>query len=472
MKNFTLNKKAVFLSAILLAMLWQFGAAYINAPLILPSPKNVFLEIINLLSQKEFLLAMLSTARRCLLAFLISATLGAIIGSLCVFFPLFASFIEFPMALIRSIPIVALILLSLFWINSDEIPMLAAVLMSLPVMKTCIQEGFSSCNKDLLVMAQVYRLSPSQKFLFIRIPEAFPSLSSGIKSCAGMIWKVTAAGEVLSLPKRALGTYLQNAQSVLETQRVFAVTAVIVTLSFLCSIFINFLTSIAGKTGITFTKCYFKGLSLFSKNKVKPTIIPQKINIKELNLGYDSIIFKNFSLNVDKSEILAILAPSGCGKTTLLNYIAKQSSESRIAYIFQEPRIIKSLTVMQNIMLPLLNIMNIKEAQSIAKNYIEKTGLKGKENSFFNILSGGERQRVSIARAFAYPSGTLLMDEPFQSMDEKTKTKVITLFIKFEKEQKRTVIMTTHIKKEAEQLADKIMQLSGRPIKANLITKN
>ncbi len=470
MKNSTLSKKTILLSAILLLVIWHFTAAYLNAPLILPLPSRVLQKAVSLLGQKSFLFAMLNTTKRCLTAFSISVLAGLILGFLCAFFPVCEAFFEVPLAIIRSVPVVSIILLALFWLKSNNIPVFAAVLMSLPIMKTCTQTGFKSCSKTLLQMASVYKLTKIQKFLFIRIPYSSTSIITGIKNCSGMTWKVVAAGEVLSLPLSALGTYLQNAQAILETEQVFATTAVIVVMSFLCSMLINSLSNLALKAGLLFNRFYFS-TKLFFCNKNCMTneqlhngMTPQEIHIKNLNLGYESLIYKDFSLDIAKSEILALFAPSGCGKTTLLNYIADNNKNGNTAYIFQEPRLIPSLTVLQNIMLPLSNLMSQSMSLEHARQYLEKTGLKQKQNAFPNELSGGEKQRASLARAFAYPSGLLLMDEPFQSQDYKTKTKLMQMFETLQKEQNRTAILVTHTPSEAEKLAHRTIKLQGRPV--------
>lgn len=472
MKASTLNKAITIISVIILIILWYFLAKYINAPLILPFPSGVFATVINFFCQKKFLIAVIFTARRCLIAFLISFIAGLLIGTISASSLKFRTFFEIPLSLIRSTPVISIILLALFWLKSDQVPIFAAILMSLPIMITCVQTGFSLNDKKLLHMAKTYNLSKSQILFFIRIPSAYPSITAGTKSCAGMIWKVVAAGEVISLPRNAIGTYLQNAQIILETEQVFAITAIIVTLSFICTISINMLIAISGKLGMVFTKWYFKQNIYQIKNKKEPYFYqePQEIHIKGINLGYDKLIFKGFSLDIEKSEILGILAPSGCGKTTLLNYIADTNTST--SYIFQEPRLIANLTVLQNIMIPLINLMPQNKALEYAKIYIEKAGLKAKENSYPSELSGGEKQRVSLARAFAYPSGIILMDEPFQSQDFISKNNLINIFKTLQNDQKRTTVLVTHQPSEALNLADRIIFLYGQPVKIIFNIKN
>lgn len=210
-----------------------------------------------------------------------------------------------------------------------------------------------------------------------------------------------------------------------------------------------------------------------------------EFSLREISISRNKkMIYNRFSLSVEKSKVLALIAPSGRGKTTLLDFIAglfsrqdesvsfsgdvvfseMNSGRPFISYIFQEDRLIPSLSVLQNVMLPLENLLEKSEAHRRAFTYLEKTGLKSKINAMPSALSGGEKQRASLARAFAFPSEILLMDEPFQSQDIKTKSNLIELFLAMQQEEKRTVVFVTHEIREAVKIADRILVLDGSPV--------
>lgn len=197
------------------------------------------------------------------------------------------------------------------------------------------------------------------------------------------------------------------------------------------------------------------------------------------------LIYSHFSLDIEKSKVIALIAPSGRGKTTLLDFIAGLFSKNDdttdfsgnvqfaqncgdrplISYVFQEDRLVPQLSILQNVMLPLENLMEKVEAKKRALVYLEKTGLEQKINSFPKNLSGGEKQRASLARAFAYPSSILLLDEPFQSQDIRTKSNLIELFLAMQSDEKRTVLFVTHEIREAVKIASRILVLDGNPVK-------
>ena len=200
-------------------------------------------------------------------------------------------------------------------------------------------------------------------------------------------------------------------------------------------------------------------------------------------------LFKDFSFDFESETITVLIAPSGAGKTSLLDLIAgllqtddtsisfcvrgkPRTARALISYVFQEDRLIKSSTVFQNVLLPLVSLFSAAEAKKRARTYLEKCGLKDKLNAFPSELSGGEKQRVSLARAFAYPSRILLMDEAFQSLDLHIKFRLMALFVKLCREEKRTVLLVTHDIREALCLARRIVVLRGSPLSIVLDEKN
>lgn len=193
------------------------------------------------------------------------------------------------------------------------------------------------------------------------------------------------------------------------------------------------------------------------------------INLKNITKKYeDEVIFENFNLSIPQNKITCILGESGVGKTTLLNMIARIteyqgeiSLVDKIAYIFQEPRLIPSLTVEENLkfIAPLAKVEEIDALLSILE-------IKEKKKNYPRQLSGGEQQRVSIARAFLYDAPLILMDEPFSSLDLSLKYRLIRHFAILWKQTKKTVLFVTHTIDEALWLANEIVILSkGRIVK-------
>lgn len=200
------------------------------------------------------------------------------------------------------------------------------------------------------------------------------------------------------------------------------------------------------------------------------------IKIDNLSKSFEGLtLFNNFSIEFAAGTITCILGPSGCGKTTLLNIIGGLTEPTSgnisgingqaISYIFQEPRLLAWKTVRQNIEFVLNNAYEEAERKSVAQKFIELVELNGFENYYPAQLSGGMRQRVSIARAFAYPSTLILMDEPLKGLDIKLKLNLIRAFARIWQSDKRTVLFVTHDVDEAILLGNDIVVFSQAPIK-------
>ena len=195
------------------------------------------------------------------------------------------------------------------------------------------------------------------------------------------------------------------------------------------------------------------------------------INI-EKNFG-NKKIYDKFSLTFEEGKINCILGKSGCGKSTLLNIISNlEESNSgeiigvpeKIAYVFQEDRLIEWNSIYTNMELPLLKFYTKDEREEKIKNILREVELEDYINSYPKELSGGMRQRANIARALLYDGKLLLMDEPFKSLDKSSKENIIKIFKKNHLENNNTVIMVTHDINEALSLGDNIFILGGSPV--------
>lgn len=195
-----------------------------------------------------------------------------------------------------------------------------------------------------------------------------------------------------------------------------------------------------------------------------------EVQIRHLHKAYGNhVVFDNLNINIEKGKITAILGPSGCGKTTLLNIIGGIEKEytgeviigeRSLSYIFQEDRLIQSLSVLENVAFVLKSTMNKDEANKVASEYLNIVKLLDYKDLYPSQLSGGMKRRTAIARALAYKSKILLMDEPFKGLDINLKDDIIEKFLKIQNEEKRTVIFVTHDLNEARMLSDEVFTLN------------
>lgn len=177
------------------------------------------------------------------------------------------------------------------------------------------------------------------------------------------------------------------------------------------------------------------------------------------------LILGPVSLTVGAGQRVALLGPSGVGKTTLLRIIAgldrdfagTRAVPERLAMVFQEPTLLPWRTALANLTLP----TGATRAEAAA--LMAQVGLAGREAAYPRQLSLGQQRRLSLARAFAARPGILLMDEPFASLDEATRDRMLDLTAQLLDSSGAGLILVTHDPAEAARLGARPLTLSGSP---------
>lgn len=190
--------------------------------------------------------------------------------------------------------------------------------------------------------------------------------------------------------------------------------------------------------------------------------------ISNINCSYgDKIIYKDFNINFDDNKINCIIGKSGCGKTTLLNYISEEllKEDRRISYVFQNDSLIPWKNIYNNLKIVVKKYLRGKELDSELDTILGLVGLNEFKYYYPYQLSGGMKQRVNLARALIGEPEIILMDEPFKSLDIKCKKDIINIVKELNLEKKITIILVTHDKEEILNLADTVFLLGERPVK-------
>lgn len=188
--------------------------------------------------------------------------------------------------------------------------------------------------------------------------------------------------------------------------------------------------------------------------------------------GREHNVLHNLELTVPAHEITVLLGHSGCGKTTLLRLICGLDREytgsisvpkgAKMAFVFQEARLMPWLTVRQNIAFGLKkNEVNSEEINRL----ISMTGLEGFSDALPRQLSGGMSQRTALARALALHPQYLLMDEPFAALDHFTREKMQQALLEIHQNSRCGVLFVTHSIDEALAIGDRIVILEDKQVK-------
>ena len=180
-------------------------------------------------------------------------------------------------------------------------------------------------------------------------------------------------------------------------------------------------------------------------------------------------LFDDFNIKIKEGELVALVGPSGSGKSSLLHILALLDEPSKgkisinkqetknlsdtqkdklrretVSIIFQDNNLLTDFTAKENIMMPLIiKGENEKIILEKANKIIKNVKISDRSNHFPNELSGGEQQRVAIARALIAETNLILADEPTGNLDFKTSKEIFSLFLKLKK-LKKTIIFATH----------------------------
>ncbi|KDE47781.1 ABC transporter ATP-binding protein [Geobacillus sp. CAMR5420] len=181
-------------------------------------------------------------------------------------------------------------------------------------------------------------------------------------------------------------------------------------------------------------------------------------------------VLKGIDLRVEKGEFLAIMGPSGSGKTTLLNVLSsidrvsegaifiegnnvvamkdRELAEFRkrhVGFIFQEYHLLDTLTVKENVLLPLSITKTPKrEAEKKFAELAAELGITDIQNHYPSEISGGQKQRAAAARAFIHEPSIIFADEPTGALDSKSASDLLHKLQQLNKKRKTTIIMVTH----------------------------
>lgn len=206
--------------------------------------------------------------------------------------------------------------------------------------------------------------------------------------------------------------------------------------------------------------------------------------------GTEHVVFRNLGLQAGDGEIVVVLGPSGSGKTTLLNLISgidlptagqvvidgavlTDMSErertlfrrDRIGFVFQFFNLIPTLTVEENLLLPLeLSGRDTAADHERARSLLAEVGLAGRADVYPDRLSGGEQQRVAVARALSHAPAVVLADEPTGNLDRRTGQTVLDLLESLARDAGKTVLVVTH-SEQAVPLADRVLELRDGAIR-------
>ncbi len=457
-------------------LLWQLLAMKLDQKLLLATPVDVAKTLGVLVKSQEFYSAIAYSMGRILFGLLIGAAVGIACALLAgrwhfmevLFWPYFSA--------MKATPVASIVILCLVWLSGRRLSVFIVFLVVTPVIYTNILAGIKNLDLKMKDMARVFGINGLHRLLYVYLPELKTYIVAAFTLSTGMAFKAGIAAEVIGTPGGSVGKMLYNAKVYLETPELFAWTLVIIVLSV-----------VVEQVILGLVKWMFAGLQRHvvggkickenscngHRNEIKGDgvdAIGAAIDLSNVcfsyNKGVDEELINDLSLHIPAGDRVCIMAPSGTGKTTLLNLLTgglkpdsgivsfevDTGDGVNISMVFQEDRLCSEYTAAYNIE---LGLRRGCRKTDLIQSHLEQLGMG--ESIFADVkeLSGGMKRRVAIVRAVMSPSRVLILDEPFASLDEELKDRTAEYII--ENLNGRTLVVVSHDEKDAERLNARIL---------------
>lgn len=416
---------------------WQLLAMAVDNFLLVVTPLQTLRALLTLAGQGEFWQSAFGSLWRIALGFLLGAVLALLLAAVSYRYRIAEEVLQPFMVFCKAVPVAVFAVLLLIWWGSSMLAVAICFLVVFPNIYLNTLEGLKSADRELLEMAEVFRLPFHTRFFYIYRPALKPFLLSAFQLSLGMCWKSGVAAEVIGTPTHSIGGALYLAKIYLDTADLFAWTAVIIVLS------------------VVFEKIIFYGIEAFFRWEpaCKRPTMPQKtatrerraLCVRDLGKNYhDHWIFRHVDHEFHGGELYVLDTPSGSGKTTFFRCLCglEWSEEGEVSGIdtfsmqFQEDRLCEDYSAVKNLEMILGDATQAREAlmQLLPEEALNKPCQE---------LSGGMKRRVSLVRAMEAGAQCVLLDEPFTGLDEENRNKAEDYIRR--KSRGRVVMLATHI---------------------------
>lgn len=428
------------LSILLIPVVWQLHSWQMAQPQLIPSFPDLIRALFRLVYTPGFLVSIGTTCLRACIGLLLSLAAASITAFLLnrsetirlLFMPW--------LSLLRSVPVISFILLALIFLNPEMIPLLIAFLTMYPLLTENLLKGLMNRRDSWKILARQFHLNAWNRLFQINYPQLKPYLFSGLASAVGFGWRAIIMGEVLSQCVEGIGKRMKEAQVFIDVPELIAWTLVAIVLSWLTDKLISRLSDWQPSVRYRHSAVELQAVSL-QPNDICLTDVSYSYGVHHMN-----IILK-------AGKIYALSAPSGQGKTTLLQLLNGTlrpiSGEitclpGQTANLFQEPTLLPQLTAKENIMLGGAAYYDraILEQQSL--RLLAAFQLEKQAEMYPAALSYGQQQRIALARALIFPTGLLLLDEPFNGLDVELRQLVARFLVEWQQEKQATVVFSSH----------------------------
>lgn len=415
---------------------WQFAYWKVENEILLASPLQVLETLWENIRQDSFWQIVFQTFRRIAMGFLLAFFTGCFLGGISFRLETVRIALEPFLHVLKSIPVASFVVLILIWSGSESLGVWISFLVVLPGIYESTLAGLKAADLKLIEAANVYRVSAYHQWFYIYRLSLLPYLKNASGVTIGMAWKSGVAAELIGTPLGSVGEQLYLSKITLDTASVLAWTLVIICLSNLFETIWILLLSVWEKQTRPWFPCRKRKTMHYGR---------ERISLEHIRKSYgEQTVLQDCCFTLDPGSVTALMGESGIGKTTILRMISglEKPDEGNIrpgqlccSYVFQEDRLCSQVSAVEN-----CRFFTGKDKE--IRKELEQLLPSDKLDCPVSQLSGGMRRRVSIAAALLRDSDVILMDEPFNGLDEENK-KNVAMYIK-NKQNGRICLFTTH----------------------------
>lgn len=211
---------------------WEIASLLIGEELFLPSPISVLEALAASAVDLSFWSAVLFTIERIILGFIISLSSAVILAFLSYRWRILGILLEPIVKVVRATPVASIVILILVWVRSRNLSVVISFMMVFPVVYQNVLKGLCDTDRNLIEMADAYRIRTLKRIRYIYLPYLVPYLESAISISLGLAWKSGIAAEVIGLPDGSIGERVYEAKIYLSMPDLFASTVTVIILAF------------------------------------------------------------------------------------------------------------------------------------------------------------------------------------------------------------------------------------------------
>lgn len=473
-------------------VIWQIVCLLVDNPIFFAGPLEALKELAHMVCFGNFWNSVFHSLLRITGGFLAAFFFACLLSAAAYRIGLLEDFLSPFVTLMKTVPVASVVVMLLIWFGADYLSVYITFMVVFPNIYLNVLNGLKNTDRDLLEMAEVFRLSFFQKLFYIYCPSVMPYLLAGASVSVGMSFKSGVAAEVIGLPVSSIGEGLYNAKIYLNTAGVFAWTVVIIVLASLVERLVTGLLKQFGRQELRLIKRKPYVPAHTSEAKTKKSCLSAQVLdhktkssvlLEDVTVSFgEKTVLDHIHTGFDADGIYCIMGPSGCGKTTLLRVCAglqkttdgrvyyktipdgdicgknkeiKEISEqeTKIGMAFQENRLCLQLSALNNLLLTADRQYSAEEIVSFVGEIFPEEALQQPAGE----LSGGMKRRIEVARAVLSDADCLLLDEPFAGLDEANHERLMRWILK--NRNGRLLIFTTHEEADAGRMDASVLRL-------------